>query len=51
MRRQEVIVADKDRHLYLKKIFNDYILCGEGGLAPKGFDYDNDSPLEISRQC
>jgi 2-phosphosulfolactate phosphatase len=47
---REVIVAGNKRQAFIfKKIFNDYILCGEeGGLPPKGFDYGN-SPLEISR--
>jgi len=46
---REVIVAGNKRQAFiLKKIFNDYLLCGEeGGIAPKGFDYGN-SPLEIS---
>ncbi len=47
---KEVIVAGNKRQAFIfKKIFNDYILCGEeGGLPPKGFDYGN-SPLEISK--
>jgi 2-phosphosulfolactate phosphatase len=46
----EVIVAGNKKQAFIfKKIFKDYILCGEdGGLPPKGFDYGN-SPLEISR--
>jgi len=46
----EVIVAGNKRQAFIfKKIFKDYILCGEeGGLPPKGFDYGN-SPLEISK--
>jgi len=47
---KEVIIAGNKRQAFIfKKIFNDYILCGEeDGLPPKGFDYGN-SPLEISR--
>ncbi|MCL5071597.1 MAG: 2-phosphosulfolactate phosphatase [Actinobacteria bacterium] len=46
---KEVIIAGNKRQAFIfKKIFTDYILCGEeGGLPPKGFDYGN-SPLEIS---
>lgn len=46
----EVIVAGNKKQAFIfKKIFKNYILCGEeGGLPPKGFDYGN-SPLEISR--
>src|SRR4030042_3919594 len=46
----EVIIAENKRQAYiLKKIFKDYILCGEeGGLPPAKFDYGN-SPLEISK--
>ena len=43
-----IISGDKIQAFKLKKVFTDYILCGEvGGLPPKGFDYGN-SPLEIS---
>lgn len=47
--RGKVIISGNRRQaVKLKKIFTDYILCGEvGGLPPKGFDYGN-SPLEIS---
>jgi 2-phosphosulfolactate phosphatase len=46
---KKVIISDnKIQAFKLKKVFTDYILCGEvGGLPPKGFDYGN-SPLEIS---
>ncbi|MCL4417130.1 MAG: 2-phosphosulfolactate phosphatase, partial [Actinobacteria bacterium] len=47
---KEVIIAENKRQAFIfKKIFTDYILCGEeGGLPPKRFDYGN-SPLEISK--
>jgi len=46
--REVIITGNKKQAFIFKKIFNDYILCGEeGGIAPKGFDYGN-SPLEIS---
>jgi len=46
----EVVIAkNKSQAFSLKKIFKDYLLCGEeGGLPPKGFDFGN-SPLEYSR--
>jgi len=44
-----IIAGSKAEAFKLKKVFNEYILCGEEeGLSPKGFDFDN-SPLEISR--
>lgn len=45
-----VVIADsKAEALKLKKVFNDFILCGEeGGLAPRGFEFNN-SPVEISK--
>ncbi len=47
--REVIIAGNKKQAFIFKKIFNDYILCGEeGGLPPKGFDYGN-SPLEISK--
>ncbi|MCL5073117.1 MAG: 2-phosphosulfolactate phosphatase [Actinobacteria bacterium] len=47
---KEVIIARNKRQAFIfKKIFTDYVLCGEeGGLPPKRFDYGN-SPLEISK--
>ena len=43
-----IIAEDKAEAFALKKIFPDYILCGEEwGLAPEGFDYGN-SPVEVS---
>ncbi len=45
---QILIAENKEEAINLKKIFNDFILCGEErGLPPKGFDFGN-SPLEIS---
>ena len=46
----EVVIAkNKSQAFSLKKIFTDYLLCGEeGGLPPKGFDFGN-SPLEYSQ--
>jgi len=44
-----IVAGSKSEAFKLKKVFSEYILCGEeGGVAPEGFDYDN-SPLEISR--
>ena len=45
----EVIIAkNKSQAFFLKKIFKNYLLCGEeGGIPPKGFDFGN-SPLEYS---
>jgi 2-phosphosulfolactate phosphatase len=45
----EVVIAkNKSQAFLLKKIFKNYLLCGEeGGLPPKGFDFGN-SPLEYS---
>lgn len=47
---REIIIAKNKTQAFLyKKIFNDYLLCGEeGGLPPKGFDFGN-SPLEYSK--
>jgi 2-phosphosulfolactate phosphatase len=43
-----IITGNKKEAFKFKKIYYDYILCGEeGGLPPEGFDYGN-SPLEIS---
>jgi 2-phosphosulfolactate phosphatase len=45
----EVVIAkNKSQAFLLKKIFKNYLLCGEeGGHPPKGFDFGN-SPLEYS---
>lgn len=44
-----VVAGNKAEAFKLKKVFSDFILCGEeGGLAPKGFDFNN-SPLDISK--
>jgi 2-phosphosulfolactate phosphatase len=45
----EVVIANnKTQAFLLKKIFKNYLLCGEeGGIPPKGFDFGN-SPLEYS---
>ena len=45
----EVVIAkNKSQAFLLKKIFKNYLLCGEeGGIPPKGFDFGN-SPLEYS---
>jgi len=45
----EVVIAkNKSQAFSLKKVFKDYLLCGEeGGVPPKGFDFGN-SPLEYS---
>ncbi|MCE5329685.1 2-phosphosulfolactate phosphatase [bacterium] len=47
---KEIVIAEnKTRALSYKKMFKDYLLCGEeGGLPPKGFDFGN-SPLEYSK--
>jgi len=43
-----ILTKSKDEAYRLKKIFKDYILCGEEeGLPPEGFDYGN-SPYEFS---
>ncbi|MBM3705376.1 MAG: 2-phosphosulfolactate phosphatase [Actinobacteria bacterium] len=43
------IASDREDAFKLKKIFPDFILCGEiNGLPPDGFDYGN-SPLDISK--
>jgi len=47
--REIIIAEDKARAFLYKKIFKDYLLCGEeGGLPPEGFDFGN-SPLEYSK--
>jgi len=44
-----VIAKNKFQAFSLKRVFKDYLLCGEeGGHPPKGFDFGN-SPLEYSR--
>ena len=45
----EVVIAkNKSQAFLLKKLFKNYLLCGEeGGIPPKGFDFGN-SPLEYS---
>ncbi|MHB1375997.1 MAG: 2-phosphosulfolactate phosphatase [Candidatus Humimicrobiaceae bacterium] len=45
----EVVIAkNKSQAFLLKKIFKNYLLCGEeGGIPPNGFDFGN-SPLEYS---
>lgn len=46
--REIVIAKNKTQAFLLKKIFKDYLLCGEeGGHPPEGFDFGN-SPLEYS---
>lgn len=43
-----LIARTKKQAFKLKKIFSDYILCGEEkGLPPRGFDFGN-SPFELS---
>ncbi|MCL4377378.1 MAG: 2-phosphosulfolactate phosphatase, partial [Actinobacteria bacterium] len=43
-----IITGNKKEAFKFKKMYDDYILCGEeGGLPPRRFDYGN-SPLEIS---
>ncbi|MDD5658539.1 MAG: 2-phosphosulfolactate phosphatase [Actinomycetota bacterium] len=43
-----ILSKNKDEAYKLKKIFKDYLLCGEeNGLPPEGFDYGN-SPYEFS---
>ena len=43
------IASGKNAAFRLKKIFPDFILCGEiNGLPPDGFDWGN-SPLDISK--
>jgi 2-phosphosulfolactate phosphatase len=46
----EVVIAkNKSQAFLLKKIFKNYLLCGEeNGLPPEGFDFGN-SPLEYSQ--
>jgi 2-phosphosulfolactate phosphatase len=46
----EIIIAKSKTQAFLfKKIFPDYLLCGEeGGHPPEGFDFGN-SPLEYSK--
>src|SRR5680860_1068490 len=46
--REVVIAKNKSQAFLLRKIFKNYLLCGEeGGVPPKGFDFGN-SPLEYS---
>lgn len=46
--REVVIAKNRSSAFSLKKIYKDYLLCGEeGGHPPEGFDFGN-SPLEYS---
>lgn len=47
--REIIISKSKSRSFFYKKIFKDYLICGEErGLPPKGFDYGN-SPIEFMK--
>jgi len=47
---KEIIISkSKSRSFFYKKIFKDYLICGEEqGWPPKGFDYGN-SPIEFMK--